>query len=287
MDSLTHLLVGHAMGVAAAGVAGPHGVAAYWAVLIGNSAPDIDVPISLLLRRDVKLHRTVTHTLPGAAVLSLLIAAGISRVLPGTPIGSAFLWAMLGTLAHMGLDCLNLFGARPLWPLSGRTIELGVLHILDPVLMALLGITSLAVGFHFAPQALLSLAFMAIWPYILYRLTRARTLYRRLKAAGSRRARIIPWYSSWRYVFETEGGIEFGLWQGGRRKPMRHYPRQDSPLIEATLANPQVAAFLQAAEYPYARVEEDEHGPAVVWGDALRQLRADFRPLRVRIEPGS
>jgi inner membrane protein len=284
VDSLTHLLVGHAMGAAAATVAQPYGTAAYWAVLVGNSIPDIDVPLSLLLRRDIKLHRTITHTIPGAALLSFLTAAAICRLIPGTPLGPVFMWAMLGTLAHMGMDCLNLFGARALWPLSGRTIELGVLHILDPVLLILLGVTALAVALHAAPQGLLGISFLAIWPYVGYRIATARKLYWSLKAAGSHRVRIIPWYSSWRYVFETAHAVEFGLWTRRGRRPMKTYSTQYSSLIQATLAYPQVAAFLRSAEYPYAQIEEDESGPAVVWGDALRQLRADFRPLKVRVE---
>jgi inner membrane protein len=284
MDSLTHLLVGHAMGAAAAAVGQPYGAAAYWAVLIGNSIPDIDVPISLILRRDIKLHRTVTHTLPGVMVLSFLTAAAITRVMPGTPLGPVFLWALLGSLVHMGMDCLNVFGARALWPLSGRTLELGVLHILDPFLLLLLGVASLAVALHKAPQGVLALSFLAIWPYVGYRIATARRLYWSLRARGSRRVRIIPWYNSWRYVFETAQAVEFGLWTRQGPRTMKRYPKQESPLIRATLTNPKVAAFLRAAEYPYALVEEDEHGPAVVWGDALRQMRADFRPLKVRVD---
>lgn len=287
MDSLTHLLVGHAMGAAASGMASPHGAAAYWAVLIGNSLPDIDVPVSLILRRNITLHRTVTHTLPGAAALSALVAAGLCLLIPGTPFALAFLWTLLGSLAHMGMDCLNLFGARALWPLSQRSLEYGILHILDPVLLVGLGAATIAVKVGLASTALLTLAFFSIWPYVLYRAATARRLYQRLKALGSRRARIIPWFTSWKYVFETAHGIEFGHWRGHRRHVVRTYPKSDSPLIRASLKHPQVAAFLAAADYPYALVEEDDQGPAVVWGDALRQMRADFQPLRVRVDLSS
>jgi inner membrane protein len=285
MDSLTHLLVGHAMGVAANSVtAHPFGTAVYWAVLIGNSLPDIDVPVSLLLGRGIKLHRTLTHTIPGAALLSLVTAVGITRIIPGTPLGLAFLWTLLGCLVHMGLDCLNLFGARPLWPLNGRSIDLGVLHIVDPVLLALLGVSTLAVSAGMAGYPMLTLAFLLIFPYVTYRIAIARRLYRTLRAQGSLRARVIPWYATWKYVFETEGAIEFGHWDRRGRKVVKTYRKLDTPLIRATMADPSVAAFLRAAEYPYATVEEDERGLCVTWGDALRQMRADFRPVRVRVQ---
>lgn len=284
MDSLTHVLVGHAMGAAAASVAQPYGAAVYWAALVGNSLPDIDVPISLLLGRGIKLHRTFTHTIPGAVLLSAAAAVVLHALFPMAPFALLFGWTFLGTLSHMGMDCLNLFGARPFWPLSGRSIDLGVLHIMDPILMALLGLPTLGTMVHVTSVRLLSASFLLIWPYVLYRLARARDLYYRLKANGAERARVVPWYSSWRYIRETAGEIEFGLWNRGRLKALATYVKLDSPAIRASMADPAVADFLAKAEYPYALVEEDEQGHSVVWGDVLRQQRADFRPLRVRVE---
>lgn len=284
MDTLTHLLVGHVMGTAAGSVAGPMGAAAYWGVLVGNSLPDMDVPLSLLLRRNVSLHRTVTHTVPGAAGLSAAAALAIHWFLPGAPVTLLFLWTLMGALCHMAMDCLNLFGARPFWPLSGQPVELGVLHIVDPVLLLLLSVPTAVVGLGMAPPAALGLTFVAMWPYLLYRILTARRLYRRLRTAGPQRVRIIPWYVSWRYICETAHAIEFGVWVAGKPRATQTYPKVDSPLVQASLHHPKVRAFLASAEYPYAQVQEDEHGSAVVWKDALRQLRADFRPLRVRLE---
>ncbi len=283
MDSLTHLLVGHAMGAVASSAAHPYGAVAYWAAVIGNSLPDIDVPVSLLLRRDTKLHRTVTHTVPAALILSALTAGGISLVVPGAPFLLAFGWTLMGYVVHLGMDCLNLFGPRPFWPLSRRSVALGILHILDPVLLLLLGLPALAVAAGRAPYALLGAALSLIVLYVLYRIGTARRLYRQLKAEGFRRFRVVPWFAGWRYIFETDRAIEFGAWVRGRRKAVHTYPKQDSPLVRATLSNPHVAAFLKQAEYPYALVQEEPDGYVVVWGDALRQLRADFRPLRVRV----
>lgn len=283
MDSLTHLLVGHAMGAVASTTAHPYGAAAYWAALIGNSIPDIDVPLSLLLRRDIKLHRTVTHTVPGSLVLAGVTALILSFFIPEAPYWLTFGWAFLGALVHMGMDCLNLFGAKPFWPLSSRSVEMGVLHIMDPVLMLMLGLPTLAIMLGKASDAALVLAFFMMLPYIIYRIATARRLHRQLKEAGSLRARIIPWYTSWRYVFETDTAIELGAWIKGKPLATQTYAKQDSPLIRASLLDPAVAAFLKGAEYPYAVIREDAEGHAVVWGDALRQMRADFRPLVVRI----
>lgn len=283
MDSLTHLLVGHAMGTAASSAAQPYGSAVYWAVLIGNSLPDIDVPLSLALRRDIKLHRTITHTIPGATLLSLLTAVGLHLFMPAAPISLLFAFTFCGSLAHMLLDCLNLFGARLFWPFSARSIDLGILPIVDPYMLALLAIPTVGVRAGLLASRWLAYAFYLMGPYLLYRFVIARKLYVRLWTEGPMRVRIIPWFTGWRYLVQTESAIEFGRWIKGRRRAMATYPRHLPPLVQATRKNPQVAAFLKSAEYPYALVQEDETGAAIIWGDALRQLRADFRPVKVYI----
>jgi len=283
VDSLTHLLVGHAMGAVASSLNPSAGAAVYWAALIGNSLPDIDVPVSYVLRRNFGMHRTITHTIPGVLALAAATALGVSWVYPGVPLALIFQWALLGNLAHLALDCLNLFGARPFWPFLGQSVDLGVLHILDPMLLVILGLPTLAAALGVASKTVLALSFFVIWPYVLYRLAVARRLFRRLKADGSLKARVIPWFTSWRYIFETATTIEFGYWRRGERTVLTTFHKADSPLIRASLEDPQVVSFLRSAEYPYALVQEDADGPLVVWGDVLRQLRADFRPLRVRV----
>lgn len=284
MDSLTHILVGHAMGAVASSVSPDAAAAVYWAALIGNSLPDIDVPVSLVLRRGIKLHRTLTHTIPGVVLLSALIAGPLTWIYPGVPFALVFAWALLGNLTHLGMDCLNLFGARPFWPFTARSVELGVLHILDPVLVSLLGAAAVTAGTGVAPKGVLILSFVGMLLYIVHRLRIARRLIALLKREGSVRARVIPWFSSWRYVFETDGAIEFGRFDRGRRLALSTFQKLDSPLVRASRSFPQVVDFLEESEYPYALVREDEEGHAVIWADVVRQLRADFQPLIVRVD---
>lgn len=283
MDSLTHLLVGHAMGAVASSLNPTAGAAVYWAALIGNSLPDIDVPISYVVRRNFGMHRTITHTIPGVLALAGAAALGVRWFYPGVPLLLIFEWALLGNLAHLALDCLNLFGARPFWPFLGQSIDLGVLHIIDPMLLVILGLPTLAATLGVASKTVLAMSFFLIWPYVAYRLTIARRLFRRLQAEGSLKARVVPWFTSWRFIFETATTIEFGYWRRGRRTVLSTFHKSDSPLIRASLEDPQVVTFLRSAEYPYALVQADDAGSIVVWGDVLRQLRADFRPLRVHV----
>jgi inner membrane protein len=280
VDTLTHLLVGHAMGAAASAAAGPVGVAVYWGAVIGNSLPDIDVPISLLIRHDVKMHRTFTHTLPGALLLSVIGAAVVHLLAPDASFGVAYSWTLLGCLVHMALDCLNLWGARALWPLTGHSLNVGVLHIIDPAMILLLGLPTITTALNLTSHRTLSVAFLLIWPYIGWRIWSAHRLYHRFRAGGLQRVRIIPWYTAWRYVQETDDQIEYGQVIGGHRHLLERFAKDDSPLVRATLTNPIVAAFLDSAEYPYAEVTANE----VIWGDAVRRLRADFRPVHIPID---
>lgn len=280
MDSLTHILMGHAMGSLASSVSPTAGAAVYWAALIGNSLPDIDVPISLLLRRGIQLHRTYTHTIPGVAMLSAVTALVLEHYFPGTSLLSLFGWTVLGCLVHVAVDCLNLFGAKPFWPLNGRAVELGVLHILDPWLILLLGAPVVGTFMNWTSPATNAFAFIAIWPYVVYRLATARRLLNQLQAEGSVRARVVPWYASWRYIYETDQAVEFGRWQrGGHRMPLETFVKQEDPRIAASLNDPRVHHFLRSAEYPIAMVQDD----AVIWIDAVRRLRADFQPLRIPV----
>lgn len=279
MDSLTHLLMGHAMGALATAVSPEAGPAVYWAALLGNSLPDVDVPLSFLLRRGIQLHRTYTHTLVGAAALSAASAGLLAAAFPGAGAGPLFFWTLLGSLAHLAVDGLNLFGVRPFWPVSRRIVELGVLHITDPWLLLLLGLPAVGAKAGWLSARWVGAAFLAMWLYVAQRHRTARRLLHELLQAGSLRARVVPWFSGWRYVAETAHSVEFGRWAGGRRVALETFARQDDPRIAATLADPRVSQFLREAEYPVALVQEGE----VVWIDALRRLRADFRPLRVPV----
>lgn len=280
MDSLTHILMGHAMGSLAASVSPTAGAAVYWAALIGNSLPDIDVPVSILLRRGIQLHRTYTHTVPGVLLLSLVTSVVLQRYFPEAGLATILAWTLLGCLVHVAVDCLNLFGAKPFWPLNGQAVELGVLHILDPWLLVLLGIPSLGAYMNWSSPALVAIGFVAMWPYIVYRLTKARKLLNELKAEGSLRARVVPWYSSWRYIAETEQAVEFGRWCRGGRVALDTFVKLEDPRIVASMSDPRVHHFLRSAEYPVAMVQDG----TVIWIDAVRRLRADFQPLRIPVE---
>lgn len=225
MDTLTHLILGHTMGGAAAGAGA--GAAAYWGALVGNSLPDIDVPIGYALRRGWAFHRKHTHTLPGILVLSALATGAISLAFPGAPALVTFGWTLLGAAVHVAFDCLNVWGARILWPYSDRRFGFAILFIIDPYILAMHGLAALAAP-RGAPWAMAS-AWIATVVYIALRLALWMAA-RRALPSGARQT-LVPLFgrlNRWRYVVETEDAIEKGIATAipGRRIPTERIAKE-------------------------------------------------------------
>ncbi len=169
MDFFTHLLSGLALGLlsrngnqAAAGGASPAaGAAAASAagagqssaaaaagaakaaritVLVASVLPDIDIvariagPFAYF-----RYHRGPTHAILGLIVLSALLAAAVGRFYPAAGKKKLFLWALLGTTVHVGLDLLTSYSTFLLWPFSDRPFFTGILRFSDRTGWYLLG----------------------------------------------------------------------------------------------------------------------------------------------------
>lgn len=230
MDSLTHLLLGHTMGSAATGAGAD--AAAYWGALVGNSLPDIDVPIGYALRRGWAFHRKHSHTIPGILALSALAAGVISRIFPGAPPLATFGWTLLGATVHVALDCLNVWGARILWPFSNQQVGWALLFIIDPYILGIHGLAAIAAptGARWAPAT----AWVATLLYIALRLA-LRTAARRALPEGARRT-LFPLFgriNQWRYVAESADAIEMGTVTAipARRTPAEQLPKERHPRI--------------------------------------------------------
>lgn len=180
LDSLTHLVMGHAMGAFATGATPAVQTAAYWGALVGNSLPDIDVPVGYLFGRGWAFHRKFTHTVPGILLLSLAAAALITFAIPDSAYLVTWTWTLTGSVIHVFLDCLNRRGVRPLWPFSSRLFAAGVLFIIDPVILGALALASLGAKAGWTGPDLLRLTYIVVWVYIFVRW--ALVLYLRRRA---------------------------------------------------------------------------------------------------------
>jgi inner membrane protein len=151
VDNVTHAFVGAAMAECAV----PHGaaprarVAMVCAGAIAANAPDVDLIYTSIIEEPLGYllhHRGHSHTLPGLAVIGLLIWAGL-RLLPSTRSamrGSERRWILLIVAAlasHLLMDTANGYGTHLLYPFSSRWVYGDAVFVLEPWCWALLGTT--------------------------------------------------------------------------------------------------------------------------------------------------
>jgi inner membrane protein len=134
MDSLTHVVLGAAIGTAVLGrKVGAR--AAVWGAACAT-LPDLDVlipygdPV-----RDFTFHRAASHSLFWLTLAAPLLALGIHRLLRAT--GGTFReWWLLTWLAlvtHPLLDAFTVYGTQLLLPFSNYPVGFGSVFIIDPL----------------------------------------------------------------------------------------------------------------------------------------------------------
>lgn len=214
MDTLSHAL----LGVAVAGLSGhPLNLTdpIYLASVLGAQAPDLDI-ISIV-RGNLALlrqHRSFSHSIPGLALWSSLIAAIFFIVYPGTACTELFMWAFWGGLSHIIVDFFNAHGAAVLWPFSRERKSFSLLNVFDPFLLAIM----LTVFIQRLPARETSLlCFLAISLYmgIRYLLKRQTSMRLNQYFADSSLIRLLVMPSlksifSWDFVVETKDQYHVG-----------------------------------------------------------------------------
>lgn len=286
MDSLTHLVLGHAMGALAKGATPAIRSAAYWGAFVGNSLPDIDVPVGYLFGRGWGFHRKFTHTIPGMLGLSLAAAAIITLSIPGSSFGLTLAWTLAGTLLHVLLDCHNLFGVRPLWPFSNKHLGWGVLFILDPLILISFGLGDVAHLVGWIQRPVLLALFGANAIYIAARWWAWLHLSRRLIEPGVSHVTLAPHFLLWRYLREKGANLEYGevRLMTGRLTTLESVQPARGPIVDASALDPEVKAFLGRARYPFAQVEAIGQRYRVIWQDLFTRLRGQRGGLEVWVD---
>ena len=134
MDSLTHILLGAAVGTAVLGrKVGPK--AALWGAACAT-LPDLDVlipygdPV-----RDFTFHRTATHSLLWLTLAAPLLAWVVARLLRGLGAGFREWWLLtwLALITHPVLDAFTVYGTQLLLPFSDYPVGVGSIFIIDPL----------------------------------------------------------------------------------------------------------------------------------------------------------
>ena len=138
MDPVTHALIG--LGISKlAGQPMSLENPAFVGTVIGAVAPDLDI----VLQKwgdyvYLKNHRGMSHSVIGLIAFAALITVVLAPFYQGFNFLDVFLWSFLGCLSHSGIDMLNSYGVKFLWPLYDRKISFGLFIIFDPVVFGLL-----------------------------------------------------------------------------------------------------------------------------------------------------
>lgn len=146
MDSLTHIVLGAAIGELVAGRK-----LGKKALLIGavvNSLPDLDFLAAFWLdtSRSVCFHRGITHSLLFVILVTLLLAALARRIFRRADMGFGK-WAFflgLELFTHILIDAFNAYGTGWFEPFDHYRISFNVLFVADPFYSIWLGVAALA-----------------------------------------------------------------------------------------------------------------------------------------------
>lgn len=106
-------------------------------VVVAGLAPELDALSGLFgAWAYFHLNRTVTHSLPGAILLAVVVALVFQRIVakhPTAPVRfrPAMIASLIGVGAHLLMDFTTNYGARFLWPFSGKCFALSLTEDVD------------------------------------------------------------------------------------------------------------------------------------------------------------
>lgn len=284
MDSLTHIVLGGAIGQAL--FQRRLGRAAWIVGAIAATLPDADVLIrtgdSLL---DHVLHRYFTHALVLVPVLGFLAALPFAATRRLNRYWRELMLAgMLAALSHVLLDACTSYGTCLLWPVSDRRISWDIIAVIDPAFTL-----PLVLGLYLSTRrksprpAAVALAIAAAYLGLAtIQHVRAAALQRTIIAERGQvatRARVTPLLGTingYRSLYEADGklyadAIRVPFWRGGM---MRRGATVAAAPIRTMTRDEQ--RFIHFADGYVARVP---HRPEVL-GDMRYSIRSDgFEPL--------
>jgi inner membrane protein len=276
VDNLTHTLAGAAL--ARAGLErSTRGASAV--LLLAANLPDIDLVASLAGSvRHLEHHRGLSHSVVGAPLLALALAAVARAVFKGSRLLPLLACALAGVASHVFMDLWTSYGTRVLAPFDGRWFAWDLVYIVDPYVLATL---ALAVGWKrpaATAQRFASVGLGLVLAYVgargvLHTQALEQTLVRVPARAEARRAVALPTPLDpfrWRALVDTGDAY----WSGairlrGRTGPLARRAKvpEDAIVAEARRQSEAAAVFLDFSTFPWLEVERTAEGTQVVWRD--------------------
>lgn len=290
MDPVSHALLGRTLGFADRGERLTRGVTV--ACVLGALAPDLDILVAPL-GWDVylRVHESWTHTLAASPFIALAVAAAVRVFARKASFATLWRAAWLSVVVgHLGFDLVSGSDIRILLPFSSVRLGphlfamgdllAGPVVLAGTVLVALrrrLGVTARAVSV----GVLVALAVVSGLKLRSQQIAVAvaqRTLARDPQSSFvSRPYAINGSLSSW--WFYQRAGSEVRAWRVNARTGQTElaFSRRSADTDRAVIAStsaPVVQTLLSLATVPFARIEHDSRGTAVLWSD-LRYCDAD------------
>jgi inner membrane protein len=174
VDLISHGLMGTMM--AGLGLKQKFGVASVITMVIANLAPDLDVVVGIRGPKTFyKYHREITHSLLGAAVLWVLITAGIYFFTPLNDLAVVALMVGAGLAGHLLLDSLTPWGLPLLYPFKRKKYGFDLIWFFDPVMIVfMVGAVYLAYLYQGVESLIYGVFFSLIIVYLLLRVSQKR-----------------------------------------------------------------------------------------------------------------
>lgn len=269
------------------------------AVILAGTLPEIDVlsaaagPHAFFL-----LHRTVTHSILGAAILAVLVAfalwrSGRKREVRRPRLGYLLIAAFCGAAGNLALSLGDNFGEKLLWPFSSKWYVLNLWPQLDPWMLLLLALVLglpwllAVVGEEMgAPPkhgvslvGVIALAMVVLycgWRAEMHSVAVVKLYSYSYHGAKPDRVAAFPTPISpldWRGVVDTYNTIDVlpvPLWPNANFQPnmaFTNYKITDSEGLKVAADAPGVAGWRNFAIFPFASIQETETGQQATFRD--------------------
>lgn len=253
MDILTHFLMGYDLSKAL-----PFSLKySSEALIAGAVLPDIDhVPIFIKKNHYLKYHRTFTHSLVIAPIISVMLAYFIKY---WDREGSFWLYAVLiliGILSHIGLDIVVPYGIKLFYP-SGKWYYRDWICVIDVIILILLLMPLfgkyLFNKYLFQYAIFLILCFILFRGYIHHKITAyLKRMYPKTKGLGVVPTPVNPF--KWWIIIDNQNEYRCFYFNSFNKKQTKakYFPKNlDDSLINSSLL---AKDFLSWARFPYMHI---------------------------------
>lgn len=278
MDLVTHGLMGTIM--AAFGLKKKFGAISMVVLAIGNIAPDLDVVTFLRgPKAFYKYHREVTHSLMGAAILWVLISAGIYFFTPLHDLLAIIGMVGAGIAGHLLLDSLTPWGLPLFYPFKSKKYSFDLIWFFDPfiILTMLIGVNgTFALPEHETIIALLTVAL--IFLYLMLRVfCKRKALKLALKVVSPKyreaEIHILPSAISpflWDVIFKARSQYFYTSVDVRRREILASKEVTSATFnryVKSSCCSEFVKVFLKRSRFPFYQIKKDEGCYKVEWCD--------------------